>query len=475
MIKNNLKEVQQDLKNGTITLLDIVESYIDQIYKTSDLNIYVNVFDYEAKQAAKLLDRKIKKHPEKLGRLFGAVISIKDVICYKDHPVSAGSKILEGFESLFSATAVERLIAEDAIIIGSTNCDEFAMGSSNENSYYGPVKNADNPEYIPGGSSGGAAVSVQAGTCLIALGSDTGGSVRQPAAFCGVVGMKPTYGRISRHGLIAYASSFDQIGIVGRNVEDLALVLEVISGKDEYDSTVSQLPVPAFSEKINLKKKLNIGVIDSFFDHSKMNQEIRDFSKKSIDKIEQLGHKISSVDFSMIDYLVPAYYVMTTAEASSNLSRYDGVKFGYRSSNNSDLDSLYTATRSEGFGIEVKRRIMLGTFVLSSGYYDAYFEKAQKIRTLIKQEIDQLFESVDVLAIPISMDFPWKIGDTNQDPVTIYLSDVFTVIANICGIPAISLPIGKAENNLSSGIQLLSKKFHEQDLFDISSQFQSMA
>jgi aspartyl-tRNA(Asn)/glutamyl-tRNA(Gln) amidotransferase subunit A len=258
-------------------------------------------------------------------------------------------------------------------------------------------------------------------------------------------------------------------------VEDLALVLEVISGSDDYDSTVSQFPVPSFSEKINLNKKLNIGVIDSFFNHSKMNQEIRGFSKKSIEKFEQLGHNISSVDFSMIDYLVPAYYVMTTAEASSNLSRYDGIKFGYRSSNNSDLESLYTATRSEGFGIEVKRRIMLGTFVLSSGYYDAYFEKAQKIRTLIKREINSLFEKVDVLAIPISMDYPWKIGDSNQDPVTIYLSDVFTVIANICGIPAISLPIGKAENNLSSGIQLLSKKFHEQDLFDISFQFQSMA
>ncbi len=475
MIKYSLKEVQEALLNGTTTTLEVLESYLNKIEKSEDFNIYVNVFDYEAKQAAKLLDRKIKKHPEKLGRLFGAVISIKDVICYKDHPVSAASKILEGFESLFSATAVERLLEEDAIIIGSTNCDEFAMGSSNENSYYGPVKNADNPEYIPGGSSGGAAVSVQADTCMIALGSDTGGSVRQPAAFCNVIGMKPTYGRISRHGLIAYASSFDQIGLVGRNIEDLALVLEIISGSDDYDSTVSQNPVPSYSEKINLKKKLNIGVIDSFFDHHKMNQEIRDFSKKSIERFEHLGHKISSVDFSMIDYLVPAYYVMTTAEASSNLSRYDGIKFGYRSSNNSDLESLYTATRSEGFGIEVKRRIMLGTFVLSSGYYDAYFEKAQKIRTLIKREIDRLFEKVDVLAIPISMDYPWKIGDTNQDPVTIYLSDVFTVIANICGIPAISLPIGKAENNLSSGIQLLSKKFHEQDLFDISAQFQSMA
>lgn len=475
MTQLSLTDIQNSIREGSFTLQELTTAYLEKIEEQKDLNIYVNIFGEEAIARAKMLDQKFRKDPSKLGKLFGAVVSIKDVICYKDHPVTAGSRMLEGFESIFSATAVERLLDEDAIIIGSTNCDEFAMGSTNETSYYGPVKNADNPDYIPGGSSGGAAVSVQADTCLIGLGSDTGGSVRQPAAFCGVIGMKPTYGRISRHGLIAYASSFDQIGIIGKNTKDIALVLEVISGADDYDSTVSKASVPAFSSAINAKKMLNIGVIDAFFDHPGMNPQIRSASKLYIEKLKERGHRIKSLDFSKIDYLVPAYYVLTTAEASSNLSRYDGVKYGHRSHNISDLETLYRTTRTEGFGIEVKRRIMLGTFVLSSGYYDAYFEKAQKIRTLIKSEIDHLFSEVDVIALPISMDFPWKIGDEGLDPVTIYLSDVFTVIANICGIPAMSYPIGKADQNLSSGIQLLSKKFEEQLLFDLSAQFESMA
>ncbi len=475
MTFTSIAQIKGAINSGEEDLQSIVQYYLEKIDQSHDLNIYVSIFAEEALERAKVLDEKFKADPSNVGRLFGTVISIKDVICYKDHEITAGSKILSGFESLFSATAVQRLLDEDAIIIGRTNCDEFAMGSSNENSFYGPVKNASNPDYIPGGSSGGAAVSVQANTCTIALGSDTGGSVRQPAAFCDVIGMKPTYGRISRHGLIAYASSFDQIGILGRHVEDLALVLEVIAGQDDYDSTVSQKSVPSFVEQLDTKKKFKIGVIDSMFDHPKMNSEIKKDSQAFISRLKEGGHELLSKDFEMLDYLVPAYYVLTTAEASSNLSRFDGVKYGHRAQNISDLESLYRSSRTEGFGIEVKRRIMLGTFVLSSGYYDAYFEKAQKIRNLIKQKLDKLLDDVDLLVLPITMDYPWEIGGEGMDPVAIYLSDVFSVIANLCGLPAMSYPLGKSENNLSSGIQLLSKKYEEQHLFDLSAFLQNMA
>lgn len=471
----NLTKLQLQLKNGDTTLSKVVSHYLEKIEESQNLNIYVNVFAEEATERARALDLKLKEDPKNIGALFGAVVSIKDVICYKDHEVTAASKILKGFHSLFNSTAVERLLAADAIIIGSTNCDEFAMGSSNEHSSYGPTKNADNPALIPGGSSGGAAVSVQAGTCLVALGSDTGGSVRQPAAFCNLIGMKPTYGRISRHGLIAYASSFDQIGLVGRDTEDMAKVLEVISGSDNYDSTVSQKKVPSYSQKIDINQKVKIGVIDSFFDHPSMNPEIREKNKKLLKGLEDNGCELVSIEFKNTDYLVPAYYVLTTAEASSNLSRFDGVKFGHRSDNISDLETLYKSSRTEGFGMEVKRRIMLGTFVLSSGYYDAYFEKAQKIRKIVKDEVDGLFSKVDVIALPTSMDYPWEIGDDAQDPVSVYLSDIFTVLANLCGLPAISFPSGNGSKNVSSGIQLMSNSFEEQHLFNLSAVLQNMA
>ena len=475
MIPNSLGEIRNKISKNELSLFELTNSYLANIESSKKLNIYVNVFKDEVLENARILDAKYKDDPSSVGKLFGAVISIKDVICYKGHEVTAGSKILSGFESLFSSTAVERLLAEDAIIIGSTNCDEFAMGSSNENSSYGPTLNADNPDYIPGGSSGGAAVSVQANTCLMALGSDTGGSVRQPAAFCGLIGMKPTYGRISRHGLIAYASSFDQIGLVGRQTEDLALLLEIISGQDKFDSTVSSQKVPSFSGEIGPSKLKKIGVLSSFFDHPNMHPEIKKDSDLFIQRLREQGHEIVNLEFNNIDYLVPSYYVLTTAEASSNLSRFDGIKYGHRSENNSDLETLYKSSRTEGFGMEVKRRIMLGTFVLSAGYYDAYFEKAQKIRTIIKEEIETLFTNVDIILLPISMDYPWQVGDKNQDPVSIYQSDVFTVIANLCGIPAMSYPLGRGANNLSSGIQLLSKKFKEQHLFDLSAFLQNMA
>lgn len=471
----SLTDIKSRLANGALTLESLTQHYLDQIDAKKDLNIYVNVFASEALNRAKVLDEKYNTDPESVGKLFGVVISIKDVICYKDHPVSAGSKMLSNFESIYNSTVVERLMAEDAIIIGSTNCDEFAMGSSNEHSYYGPTKNADNPDYIPGGSSGGAAVSVQADTCLLALGSDTGGSVRQPAAHCGIIGMKPSYGRISRHGIIAYASSFDQIGILGRHTADIALVLEVIAGRDEYDSTVSQEEVPAYSEQIDADKKYKVGVLNHFFEDEKIDDQIRTASMDMIQRLKDSGVECEEVAINLTEYLVPTYYVLTTAEASSNLSRYDGVKYGHRADNISDLETLYKSSRTEGFGMEVKRRIMLGTFVLSSGYYDAYFEKAQKLRQMIKEEIDRVFEKVDIILLPVSLDFPWKIGDTDQDPVTVYLSDVCTVIANICGIPGLSYPICRNAENLSAGIQVLSKKHTEQDLINFSRQLEILA
>ena len=469
-----LNDIQSKLASNELDLIKLIEYYLAQIDLHKGLNIYVEVFREESLQKAKDLQEKFK-NKEKLGRLFGAVISIKDVICYKDHPVTAGSKILSGFHSIYHSTAVKRLLEEDAIIIGVTNCDEFAMGSSNENSYYGPTRNMFDPERIPGGSSGGAAVSVQADTCLVALGSDTGGSVRQPAAFTGVLGIKPSYGRISRHGLIAYASSFDQIGILSKNNDDLALTLEVIAGHDDFDSTVSTLGVPPYSQRIDKNRRINVGYLPSFFDHEKMNPVIRERSQAFLRSVEKHYGTLKSFDFKELEYLVPAYYVLTTAEASSNLSRYDGIRYGYRSENISDLHSLYTSSRTEGFGLEVKRRIMLGTFVLSAGYYDAYFEQAQKIRKVIKEAFEEMLSEVDILLMPVSMDYPWKIGEMDKDPVSVYLSDVFTVIANICGKPAISIPIHHSEDQLSCGIQVLGNRFMEQDLFDFTANMETVA
>ena len=331
-------------------------------------------------KTSKKVDEKIKKGTQ--GKLAGMVVAIKDNICYKGHKISASSKILEDFESIYSATVIEKLLKEDAIIIGRLNCDEFAMGSANENSIYGPVLNPHNKRKVAGGSSGGSAVAVAAGLCLVALGSDTGGSIRQPASFCGVVGLKPTYSRVSRHGLIAYASSFDQIGPLTNNIDDAGLVLEVISGKDDFDATVSNSPIGKYNEYNYKNTPKKIAYIEETLSHKLLNKEVKEMFLKKIKSLEKNGHVISPISFPYLDYLVPTYYVLTTAEASSNLSRYDGVRYGYRSETSSDLQDMYFRTRTEGFGEEVKRRIMLGTFVLSAGYNDEYFTKAQKLDDL---------------------------------------------------------------------------------------------
>jgi aspartyl-tRNA(Asn)/glutamyl-tRNA(Gln) amidotransferase subunit A len=446
-----------------------VQQYLAAIEASAKLNIYVEIFAEEALQRARELDEKYQQDPGSVGRLFGAVISLKDVICYEGHGVTAGSRMLSGFQSLFSATAVERLLAEDAIIIGRVNCDEFAMGSTNETSAYGPTRNAANPAKVPGGSSGASAVAVQAGTCLVSLGSDTGGSVRQPAAFCGVVGFKPTYGRISRHGLLAYASSFDQIGILANKVEDVAAVLETINGPDEFDATCST--VPPFSTKGlagQPAQKAKIAYFDSALHHPGMEEEVKNLTLVFMEKLKAQGHTVEPVGFEYLDYIIPAYYVLTTAEASSNLSRYDGIRFGHRTAGANNIQEVYKKSRTEGFGTEVKRRIMLGTFVLSAGYYDAYYAKAQQVRRLIHDRTREILKEYDFILMPASPTPAWNIGEMADDPVAMYLADIFTVQANMAGVPAIALPIGENRAGLPIGIQFMADKFQEGKLLAFS-------
>lgn len=455
----SLQQVQEDLNSGTCTCVDLVNNYLAKI-KSSDINAFLESFDTSALEQAKKVDEKLAAN--KAGKLAGMVIGIKDNICYRNHKVSASSKILENFESIYSSTAVERLLSEDAIIIGRLNCDEFAMGSSNENSAYGNVKNPVNTEYVPGGSSGGSAAAVKAGLCLATLGSDTGGSIRQPASFCGTVGFKPTYGRISRYGLIAYASSFDQIGPLTHTVEDAALLYEVMAGSDEYDSTCSSKEV----EKVRLASpdKKRIAVIKQCLESDGIDPEVKSKVDATIASLESQGHEINYVDFPYLDILVPTYYVITTAEASSNLARFDGVHYGYRSENAVDVESTYVASRSEGFGPEVKRRIMLGTYVLSSGYYDAYFTKAQKTRRLIQDKTAEILAQNDFILTPTTPTTAFKFGANSENPIAMYLQDIFTVQSNLAGGPSISLPLGKHSNGLPFGIQLMGDMFEEAEL-----------
>lgn len=449
--------------------MQAVEHFVRKIEEKAHLNAYVNVYADESILLAKKLDAK-RGRGEKTGKLHGVVICIKDVLAYKGHPLTASSRILEGFNSVYSATAIERLLAEEAIIIGNSNCDEFAMGSTNENSVYGKVLNAKDESRIPGGSSGGSAVAVQAGLCMVSLGSDTGGSVRQPADFCGIIGLKPTYGRISRYGLIAYASSFDQIGIFGRNISDVALVLEVIAGSDEFDSTVSHQPAVAYSALLSENKKYRIAYFDEALNHPSLDPEISGSIKGLFEKLRTEGHDVRKVDFDLIDHVVPAYYILTTAEASSNLSRYDGVRYGFREKGETDLVEMYKATRSEGFGKEVKRRIMLGTFVLSAGYYDAYFTKAQKVRKLLYDQIQLIFKDFDCILMPTAPSTAFNIGEKMSDPIAMYLADIYTVMANLVGVPAISLPLFTHTNGMPFGVQVLASRFDELSLLRLSNQ-----
>ncbi|HEX8350154.1 MAG TPA: Asp-tRNA(Asn)/Glu-tRNA(Gln) amidotransferase subunit GatA [Hymenobacter sp.] len=463
---NSLTEVRNELTAGTTTCRQLVEYYLDNIQRESKLNAFLEVWPDEALAQADAVDAKLAAGTA--GKLAGMIIGLKDVLAYKDHSLQSSSHILDGFKSLYTGTAVQRLLDEDAIFIGRQNCDEFAMGASNETSYFGPVRNALDSDRVSGGSSGGSAVAVQADLCLASIGSDTGGSVRQPAAFCGIVGFKPTYSRISRYGLVAYASSFDQIGTLTRSVEDAALLLEVMAGPDEFDSTVSQHQVPAYSELLTPAPHYRIGYIRDCLERPGLNPEIKAATEEALDVMRSQGHVVDSVEFPYLDYIVPSYYILTTAEASSNLSRFDGVKYGYRAPDATDLESLYKKTRAQGFGPEVQRRIMLGTFVLSADYYDAYYTKAQRVRRLIKEKTDELLRQYDFLVLPTTPTTAFHIGDVKQDTLAMYLADIFTVQASLAGIPAISVPSGVDAAGMPIGLQILSGAFREEQLLAFS-------
>lgn len=462
--------LRQALSSRQLNCQQLVQHYLGRIAERPSLNCFIEVFADQALQRAQFLDQK-QAEAKPLGKLFGMVIGIKDVICYQNHAVSAASHILKGFESTFSATAVERLLAEDAIIIGRINCDEFAMGSSSENSAYGVVRNAADESKVPGGSSGGSAVAVQAGLCTAALGSDTGGSVRQPASFCGVVGIKPTYGRVSRHGLIAYASSFDQIGPLANTVADAALILEVISGADDFDSTAIQQPPALYSQHLDTTSAAprRIAYLKETLDHAGLDAEVRAQTLDYLQRLRAAGHIVEPVDFPYINYIVPTYYILTAAEASSNLARFDGIRYGYRSPQADDMETTYRKSRSQGFGYEVKRRIMLGTFVLSAGYYDAYYAKAQKARRKLYNSMNHIFEQYELIITPTTPNTAFEIGSKAKlDPVATYLEDIYTVLANLVGMPAISLPLFQHSNGLPFGLQIMASKHNETALLAFS-------
>jgi aspartyl-tRNA(Asn)/glutamyl-tRNA(Gln) amidotransferase subunit A len=464
---SNFAQVQHNLQTGIFSCVDLVKHYLANIEKKKHLNAFLSVYTEEALVRAAEIDQKIKTG--NAGKLAGLVLGLKDVLCYQDHALQAGSKILNGFVSQFNGTAVQRLLDEDAIIIGRQNCDEFAMGSSNENSAFGPVLNDIDNTRVPGGSSGGSAVAVMADLCQVSIGSDTGGSVRQPAAFCGVIGLKPTYSRISRHGLVAYGSSFDCIGIFSKSIDDIALVLEMIAGEDEYDGTVSRKPVPTYSKEIkDPAKKYKVAYMRDTLESSALQPEIKEAIQQKLNQLKANGHVVEAIDFPLNEYVLPTYYILATAEASSNLSRFDGVRYGYRSANATDLQSMYKKTRAEGFGREVQRRILLGTFVLSASYYDAYYTKAQKVRRLIRNAMKEIFKKYDFIVMPTTPTTAFKLGEHSDNPIEMYLADLFSVQANVAGIPGISVPCGKDKNGLPIGLQAMADDFEESKLFQFS-------
>ena len=453
-------KIREKLLAGELSVSSVVTGHLNQIQAHNKaLNAFLEVYEDDAMAQAALVDAKLKAGTA--GKLAGLVVGIKDLLCYEGHHSYAGSKILESYKSSFSATAVQRLLNEDAIIIGRQNCDEFGMGSTNENSAYGAALNYANQAHVAGGSSGGSAVAVQAGMCQVSLGTDTGGSIRMPAAFCGVIGLKPTYGLVSRWGLIAYASSFDTIGPIANYVSDARLVLEVIKGDDGQDSTLSS-SVPEAQ-----KDKKRIAYIKEVVEHPSLQPQIKAAFEVQVENLKGLGYTVEAVDFPYIDQLLPTYYVLTTAESSSNLARFDGVKFGHRTANPVDLMQLYKRTRQEGFGEEVQRRIMLGTFVLSADYYDAYYTKAQKVRRLIQEKTLSILADYDFIISPTTSSTAYRVGEKTQDPIQMYLGDLFTVQANVAGVPGLSIPMGSDSTGLPMGFQLMTNPFQEDKMLDL--------
>lgn len=457
---------RNQLISGESDLVEVVEHFLARIESLKHLNVFLEVYADEARQRAQLISAKLKNGTA--GKLAGMVIGLKDIIAYKDHGIQCGSRILDGFISQFSATAVQRLIDEDAIIIGRQNCDEFGMGSSNEKSAFGPTLNYLDEKKVPGGSSGASAVAVSAGLCHASLGSDTGGSVRQPSAFCGIVGFKPSYARISRWGLAAYASSFDCIGPLTRSVTDAALLLEVMAGKDDFDSTVSDRAVENYSGFSDSPRHCRVGYFKDALDSPGLDPEVRQATLAKLEELKKQGHEVIELNFPELKYLLPVYYTLTMAEASSNLARYDGVRYGYRAPAAGNLEDLYKRSRGEGFGKEVKRRIMLGTFILSADYYDAYYTRAQRVRSVIMKKTEKFFEDVDFLVSPTTPTPAFDLGKKTQKAMESYLADVFTVHANVVGLPAISIPNGKNGEGLPFGFQILGRAFGEKDLLNFA-------
>jgi aspartyl-tRNA(Asn)/glutamyl-tRNA(Gln) amidotransferase subunit A len=469
---SSYEDLRSKIVSRMVTCEEVVRFYLERIDRHCNDNIYITVFHEQALERARALDRKLSVGGAP-GKLFGMPMAIKDNIAIKGSRLTCASKILEQYISVYDATSVLRLEAEDAIFLGKTNMDEFAMGSSNENSAFGNVPNPFDKKRVPGGSSGGSAAAVANGLAMVALGSDTGGSVRQPAGFCDIVGLKPTYGRISRYGLVAFASSFDQIGVLSQNCDDAALVLEVMAGRDDRDATSSAHSVPAYSSEMAAVSVagLKIGVPKEYFPDS-LNPDVARMVKGKLSELRDQGAELVDITLPDSEYAIAAYYILVTAEASSNLARFDGARYGYRSGRSSDLASMYVNSRTEAFGREVKRRIMLGTYVLSAGYYDTYYKKAQQVRRVFQDRYREALEKVDVIAGPTSPFPPFGIGDKTGDPLEMYLADVFTVPASIVGMPAVSVPLGFDSLNLPVGMHLICNFFEEGKLLGIAKQMQ---
>ncbi|REL24299.1 Asp-tRNA(Asn)/Glu-tRNA(Gln) amidotransferase subunit GatA [Rhodohalobacter sp. SW132] len=494
----NLLTTQDELSAGKTTLQEIVEQYIESIdSNNSSVNAIVSLDKEDALEQAGRIQEKIKEGSA--GKLAGSVVAVKDLICEKGKKTTCSSNILRNFESVYNATVIDKLAAEDALFLGRANMDEFAMGSSTENSIHGPARNPHNTDHVTGGSSGGSAAAVAAGMSSMSLGSDTGGSIRQPASYCGVVGLKPTYGRVSRYGLVAYASSFDCIGPFTNSVMDAALMLEQLAGSDPMDQSTADEPVEEYSKALENTEKLTIGVPDEYFGDG-LDSEVRSVVEDHLKSLEAEGHSLVPINLPHTEYAIATYYILATAEASSNLARYDGIRYGHRADfdqveeelkkeqialekrlevatgkeheellesiakADSPLIRLYKNSRTEGFGTEVKRRILLGTYVLSAGYYDAYFGKAQRVRRLIKQDFQEAFEKVDVIVSPTAPTTAFKLGENQDDPVQMYLNDIYTISANLSGICGISVPAGTHSNGLPVGIQFMADSFKEQNI-----------
>jgi len=433
-------------------------------------NAYLHLSPERALAQARAVDERIARG-EDPGLLAGVPIGVKDVILTKGVRTTCGSRLLERFIAPYDATAIQRIEAAGGVILGKTNCDEFAMGSSNENSAFGPVRNPVAPDRVPGGSSGGSAACVAQGTAVVSLGSDTGGSVRQPASFCGVVGVTPTYGRVSRYGLTAFASSLDHIGPFGRTVRDAATVLQVMAGHDPYDSTSAHAPVPDYPAALDGNPKgLKLGLPREYL--KDLTSETGDLIWRAVDELKRLGCEVQDISLPATEYAIAAYYVIATAEASSNLARYDGVRYTVRSENSGTLSDMYRNTRGEGFGDECKRRIMLGTYVLSHGYYDAYYLKAQKVRALITRDFARAFEEVDAIVAPVSPFPAFKLGEKVDDPIAMYLSDIYTITGSLAGIPCMSVPCGKTADGLPVGMQVLTRHFDETTMFRLADAYE---